>query len=108
MSAVEIEVDQLPDGTVLVDGGDLGCARLLVALRTVVADLAPGVRVLLDTTDPVAGIDLPAWCRMTGHEYGGLVDRSPRPERPGARRYAVVVGAQARPTSASSPWRLAE
>lgn len=101
----EIDVSVLPDG-VLVDGGDLGCARLLVLLRNVVADLEPGVRVLLDTTDPVAPIDLPAWCRMTGHDYGGLVDRSPRPDRPDARRYLVIVGAAPRRTSEASPWRL--
>lgn len=96
-----------PDGVVLVDGGDLGCARLLVRLRSVVAGLEPGTEVHLDTTDPVAPIDLPAWCRMTGHEYVGRIDPAPRPDRPAAVRYGVRVGAAARETSAASPWRLA-
>lgn len=104
---MDVDVQTLPDGTVLVDGGDLGCARLLVRLRGVVADLPAGTVVHLDTTDPVAPIDLPAWCRMTGHDYVGLADRAPRPDRPEARRYAVRVGAAARATSAESPWRLA-
>ncbi|MDT9595257.1 sulfurtransferase TusA family protein [Nocardioides zeae] len=104
---MDLDVLHRPDGVVLVDGGDLGCARLLLRLRGVVADLAPGTVVHLDTTDPVAPIDLPAWCRMTGHDYLGRVDPAPRPERPEAVRYGVRVAADARATSDASPWRLA-
>jgi len=50
-----------------VDGGDLGCARLLVLLRARALELPAGTVVHLTTSDPVAPIDLPAWCRMTGH-----------------------------------------
>lgn len=94
-----------PDGTWLVDGGDLGCARLLVLLRDVVSRLAPGTVVHLQTTDPVAPVDLPAWCRMTGHTYLGPV--ADEATRPGAARYAVRVAADPHPTDPSSPWRPA-
>jgi tRNA 2-thiouridine synthesizing protein A len=57
-----------------IDGGDLACARLLILLRNRVAELEDGTIVHLNTTDPVAPIDLPAWCRMTGHTYLGTVE----------------------------------
>ncbi len=91
-----------PDGVVHVDGGDLGCARLLVLLRGEVAGLDAGTVVHLTTSDPVAPIDLPVWCRMTGHEYLGPVGAG------GARQtYAVVVAANPVATQPGSPWRVA-
>lgn len=72
-----------------LDGGELACARLLVLLRDLVAGLPDGDVVHLTASDPVAPIDLPAWCRMTGHTYLGPV---PTPGRPTYRR---AVGALA-------------
>lgn len=54
----------------------------------------------LTTTDPVAPIDLPAWCRMTGHLYLGPV---PGPERP---TYAVQVSGRPVPTQPNAPGGL--
>lgn len=93
-------VTRQPDGITLVDGGDLGCARLLVLLRKVTLDLPAQAVVHLITTDPVAPIDLPAWCRMTGHSYLGPVaghDRRPC--------YAVSVSGVAAATDPDFPWR---
>lgn len=89
-----------------LDGGDLGCARLLVLLRARAAELAPGTVVHLTTTDPVAPIDLPAWCRMTGHRYLGPVTDEARPHaaRPDAATYAVEVAARPRATDPDRPW----
>jgi len=84
-----------------LDGGDLGCARLLLLLRDHASGLAAGAVIHLTTTDPVAPIDLPAWCRMTGHLYLGPV---PGPERPA---YAVQVSGQPIPTQPDAPWRVA-
>ncbi|GAB2866976.1 sulfurtransferase TusA family protein [Nocardioides pacificus] len=95
------EPEEQPDGTWLLDGGDLGCARLLVLLRNVVAGLPVGAVVHLQTTDPVAPIDLPAWCRMTGHGYLGPVTAD------GTPRYAVEVAGSPAVTAPESPWRLA-
>ena len=90
-----------PSGAVhRLDGGDLGCARLLVLLRDLVAGLADGDVVHLTTSDPVAPIDLPVWCRMTGHTYLGPVAGSP------VATYAVRVAAGAAATDARHPWRL--
>lgn len=85
----------------LLRGGDLGCARLLVLLRNAAKDMPPGTVIHLETSDPVAPIDLPAWCRMTGHDYLGQVEGEEDP------RYAVRVPERSRPTHPDSPWRLA-
>jgi tRNA 2-thiouridine synthesizing protein A len=86
---------------VTIDGGDLGCARLLVLLRDRVATMAPGTVVHLVTADPVAPIDLPVWCHMTGHDYLGAVGGTARPT------YAVAVAARPAPTDARNPWHRA-
>lgn len=84
-----------------LDGGDLSCARLLVLLRARAAVLPAGAVVHLTTTDPVAPIDLPVWCRMTGHEYLGPVDGYERPT------YGVRIGADPVPTLDDRPWHRA-
>lgn len=85
---------------VVIDGGDLGCARLLVLLRDRARDLPDGTEVHLVTVDPVAPIDLPAWCRMTGHAYLGPVEGAQPPT------YRVRISATARPTHPDRPWHL--
>ncbi len=87
-------------GVVTIDGGDLGCARLLLLLRDRVATLPAGAVVHLVTTDPVAPVDLPVWCHMTGHVYRGVVSGAARPT------YAVEVAERAAPTDPHHPWRL--
>lgn len=82
-----------------VDGGDLGCARLLVLLRARALELPAGTVVHLTTSDPVAPVDLPAWCRMTGHRYLGPVPGGPPPAT-----YAIEVAAAPRPTDPDRPW----
>jgi tRNA 2-thiouridine synthesizing protein A len=87
---------------VLIEGGDLGCARLLVLLRDRARELPEGTEVHLSTSDPVAPIDLPAWCRMTGHTYLGPVEGAAVPT------YAVRITAAPRATDPARPWHLAD
>jgi tRNA 2-thiouridine synthesizing protein A len=84
---------------VVIDGGDRSCVRLLLELRGHIAGLAPGTIVHLIATDPVAPIDLPAWCHLTGHVYLGPVPGADTPT------YALQVAADPSPTAAESPWR---
>jgi tRNA 2-thiouridine synthesizing protein A len=84
-----------------LDGGNLGCARLLILLRNHAAGLPAGAIVHLTTSDPVAPIDLPAWCRMTGHTYLGSV------ALPGRPTYAIQVTDQPVPTLRHKPWHAA-
>ncbi|WP_249381116.1 sulfurtransferase TusA family protein [Actinotalea sp. K2] len=81
-----------------LDGGDLECIRLLILLRNHAARLPAGTVVHLTTRDPVAPIDLPAWCRMTGHTYFG------RTSDTGAPTYAVRIAASAVATLDDRPW----
>lgn len=55
----------------VVDGGDRGCGELLLVLAARVRTLPPASTVRLLTSDPVSHLELPAWCRLTGHTYLG-------------------------------------
>lgn len=84
---------------VVLDGGDRRCAQLLVALRRLTRTVAPGTVVHLVATDPVAPLDVPAWCHLTGHTYLGPVAGADRPT------YALRVVADSVPTDPDRPWR---
>lgn len=49
------------------DAGEMGCGQLVFELHRRVTGLKPGARLELVARDPGAPVDLPAWCRMTGH-----------------------------------------
>jgi len=49
------------------DAGEMGCAQLVFQLKLRLDRLAPGERIEVVARDPGAPVDLPAWCRMTGH-----------------------------------------
>lgn len=55
------------DYDVTFDGLDKGCGELLLELKLRLQALAPGARVLVTSNDVGAPVDLPAWCRLTGH-----------------------------------------
>jgi tRNA 2-thiouridine synthesizing protein A len=52
---------------VVVDGGWTGCGDLLLELRRRFQPLGAGTRVLVIARDEGAPIEMPAWCRLTGH-----------------------------------------
>jgi tRNA 2-thiouridine synthesizing protein A len=88
-------------GPVVIDGGDRSCVRLLLELRSELAELPAGTIVHLIASDPAAPLDLPAWCHLTGHTYLGLVP----PPYGDAPAYALRVAATPRATAPDSPWR---
>jgi TusA-related sulfurtransferase len=62
----------------VVDAVGLRCPLPVIRLAAAVRDLLetdlPGTHhVLVRSTDPAAGPDIAAWCRMRGHELGGQV-----------------------------------
>lgn len=62
----------LPVPDPMWDFGGAGCEEgVLLKLRTLVATLEAGQVLEVRSTDPGAPEDLPAWCRMTGHDYLG-------------------------------------
>jgi tRNA 2-thiouridine synthesizing protein A len=55
------------------DAGDLACGPMLLVLKRRIEELSPGQVFRLVTQDEGAPVDLPAWCRLTGHR---LLDAS--------------------------------
>lgn len=49
------------------DAGETGCGQLIVGLRSRIESLPPGALLEVIARDAGAPVDLPAWCRMTGH-----------------------------------------
>lgn len=62
----------LPAPDEVLDSGDIGCGELLATLPAIFRRLAPGAVLGLINTDHGSPEDLPAWCRMVGHEYLGV------------------------------------
>jgi NifU-like protein involved in Fe-S cluster formation/TusA-related sulfurtransferase len=63
---IEFRANDLPTYSVW-DAGDLACGELVIELRQRLT-ASPGKILRLLSFDPGAPEDLPAWCRMTGHE----------------------------------------
>ncbi len=55
-------------GPLLLDARGLRCPLPVIRLGALLRDLEPGAEVLLLATDPAARSDVPAFCRMRGHE----------------------------------------
>ena len=51
------------------DGGDTGCGEMILDLRTHFRKLPPGTHVAIHALDVGAPVEIPAWCRVTGHEF---------------------------------------
>ncbi|MER7332994.1 MULTISPECIES: sulfurtransferase TusA family protein [unclassified Micromonospora] len=81
-----------------VDGTGLLCVTLLLRLRKEIDGVPPGTIVHVIATDPVAPIDLPAWCHLTGHTWLGR-----QPSESGTV-YAIRVAAAAAPVDQQRPW----
>lgn len=63
-------VVELPVPDLMWDFGRAGCEEgALLKIRSLVARLAHGEVLEVRSTDPAAREDLPAWCRLTGHEF---------------------------------------
>jgi tRNA 2-thiouridine synthesizing protein A len=101
-----------------VDGGTLECVRLLLLLRQHVQVVPAGTLLRVSTQDPIAGIDLPAWCALTGHtwlgphppaEPGDVTGQTSglgEPSGPARFVYGVRVEAHAQSTHPQRPWRV--
>ena len=51
----------------IVDARGLPCPHPVLRARAALRELAPGARVLVLATDPLAGLDLRAYCLRAGH-----------------------------------------
>ncbi|MGR3747296.1 sulfurtransferase TusA family protein [Paracoccus sp. R12_2] len=78
-----------PDGT--IDARGLLCPLPVLRLRKALAGVAPGTRLRLIATDPMAAVDVPHFCREAGHVMIGVRDLDK-----GAREYTVQARSPAR------------
>jgi len=59
----------------IVDARRLLCPMPVIRLQQTIARLAPGDEVDLLSTDPGSRRDVPAWCRVHGHELLSCEER---------------------------------
>jgi uncharacterized OsmC-like protein/TusA-related sulfurtransferase len=77
--------DRLPEPDAVCDGGDLDCGSgLLLIIREAMAPVAGGGVLEVRSREGSVREDLPAWCRLVGHQYLGH-----RPGDAGADRHAI-------------------
>lgn len=50
-----------------LDGQDHGCGQMLLELRIAFEPMEAGARVLVASRDAGSPMEIPAWCRLTGH-----------------------------------------
>jgi tRNA 2-thiouridine synthesizing protein A len=51
----------------VLDAGQSGCGELVMLIFQKMKSLSPGQTLEVLAYDEAAEIDIPAWCRMTGH-----------------------------------------
>ena len=76
---------QAPDGSrevTVVDARGLRCPLPVIRLARAARDLPPGSVLVLWATDPAARADVPAWCRMRGHELLETTEDDAEPTGP--------------------------
>ena len=70
--------DEVADEVVdeVVDARGLACPLPVIRLARQAREAAPGSVLEVWATDPAAAADVPAWCRLRGHDYlGAHADR---------------------------------
>ncbi len=54
-----------------LDCREMRCPLPIIRLANNIGDIAVGQSLAVVASDPAARADVPAWCRMRGHEYVG-------------------------------------
>jgi tRNA 2-thiouridine synthesizing protein A len=54
------------------DSGHTTCGRLIIGICDELKKLSAGELLSISTADDGAPFDIPAWCRMTGHQLVGV------------------------------------
>ncbi len=72
------------DAALVLDERGRRCPRPVIELARRIADVPVGAVVAVVADDPGAAADVPAWCRMRGHDYVGATS-----DRDGTAAYLV-------------------
>jgi tRNA 2-thiouridine synthesizing protein A len=77
-------------GAELIDCRGLKCPLPVLKLEKRISNAAPGTRLTVLATDPMAKIDIPLYCRQQGHECTVTTERQGDVD---VLRFALVRGA---------------
>lgn len=83
-----------------VDARGMRCPLPVIRLAAAARDAPSGTRIIVLANDPAARHDIPAWCRMRGHELREMTemtgtDAAPADSaHPTYLRFVVLVGPQ--------------
>ena len=72
-----------------VDARGLRCPLPVIRLAEAARDAPAGTRIVVLASDPAARYDIPAWCRMRGHE---MVEMAEVPEHPTVPEEPTIPG----------------
>lgn len=61
----------LPEPDLTLDCRSMRCPQPVIELARRIGDVPAGGVVAVLADDPAAATDVPAWCRLRGHEYLG-------------------------------------
>ena len=56
---------------IVLDQRGRRCPLPVIELARRIGEVPPGGLIAVAADDPAARLDIPAWCRMRGHEYAG-------------------------------------
>lgn len=71
----ETSPQPLLNADMFYDAGDLGCGYgPITEIAAVMNQLSPNQMLEIRATDPTVAVDLPAWCRLAGHEFVSKTD----------------------------------
>ena len=76
-TVTDVECWVNPDADSTVDATGLRCPLPVIRLATAARDVPAGHVIMLLSTDPAAGPDVAAWCRMRGHALIDQQDHGP-------------------------------
>ena len=89
----------------------LKCPLPVLKTRRRMADLKPGDELIVETSDPLAGIDIPHFCNEDGHQLlahalGGQVDYNPAGRESGTIELSLDPAAHQDPLFSGLPSRF--
>lgn len=73
-----------PVSPITVDARGLLCPLPVIRLAQAARDAPPGAQITLLASDPAARHDVPAWCRMRGHELCEMTEMTAPDELAGS------------------------
>lgn len=82
-----------------IDAKGKKCAKMLIQIRNQIIDLPAEQVILIESTDPVSQIDIPAWCHFLGHDH---LSQEEEPE--GVFRHRVRLSGNTKKSDPHTPW----